>query len=111
MEWPHAGLAHIEASLCQVGDAEIENIRRSFGGEAAGGAYVLARLGIPTKLMGSELGDDDSSRWVVEELSAAGVDCSDISAVGRGAAEIVISSPNERTIFATYRRITSRGTR
>ena len=94
----------------ESGYAEIRTVRRSFGGEAAGGAYVLARLGIPTKLTGSEVGTDEASRWVVDYLSLAGVDCSDISKVdGGGVTEVVVSSEAERTIFATYGRMLADG--
>jgi len=94
----------------ESGYAEIGKVRRSLGGEAAGGAYVLARLGVPTKLTGSVLGTGDSSRWVVERLSAAGVDCRDISmAADGGVTELVISSRMERTIFATYGRMLADG--
>ena len=90
----------------ESGYAEIGKICRSFGGEAAGGAYVLARLGVPTKLTGSELGTDEASRWVVERLSAAGVDCRDIAMTGDGGVtELVVASRKERTIFATYGRM------
>lgn len=90
----------------ESGYAEIRTVRQSFGGEAAGGAYVLARLGVSTKLTGSELGSDDASRWVLENLSAVGVDCSGISVTVRGGVtEVVVSSRMARTIFATYGRM------
>ena len=87
----------------EAGYAEVAGVHQSFGGEAAGGAYVLARLGLATKLAGSELSDDDTSRWVVEQLSSAGVDCSDVRMVDeRGVTEFVVASGDQRTIFATY---------
>ena len=92
----------------EAGYAEIEGVRRSLGGEAASGAYVLARLGVPSKVAGSVLGTDDASRWAIEQLSVAGVDCSDIAVTsGGGATEIVITSGDQRTVFGTYRRMLS----
>ena len=90
----------------EAGYAEIRTVHESFGGEAAGSAYVLARLGIATKLSGNRLGDDPASRRVIGALSAAGVDC---SGVARDAdppvTEIVFSSGGERTVFGTYGRM------
>lgn len=89
------------------GYAEIAAVHPSIGGEAAGGAYVLARLGIATKLAGNRLGDDDSSRRVHELLVAAGVDCSAI-ALEHGASpvtEVVVAGGTGRTIFGTYRKL------
>jgi sugar/nucleoside kinase (ribokinase family) len=87
----------------EAGYAEIRRVHRAFGGEAAGGAHVLARLGIPTKLVGSLLGTDGAADRAVELLSDAGVDCSGIAQVeGSGVTELIVSSGAERTIFATY---------
>lgn len=92
-----------------AGYAEIAAIHPSIGGEAAGSAYVLARLGIRTRLAGSRLGADDESGRVVDRLSAAGVDCAAIRRVGDGppAREVVISSGDTRTVFGTYGRFLS----
>lgn len=85
------------------GYAEVRTIHRSFGGEAAGSAYVLARLGVATKLAGTRLGADTASKWVVDTLSSAGVDCADLTAEGHSVVEeVVVSTHGERTIFATY---------
>ncbi len=90
----------------EAGYAELGIIHPSLGGEAAGSAYVLARLGTTTKLSGNRLGPDRASQRVVGLLSAAGVDC---SAVARDAdppvTEIVFSTERERTVFGTYRRM------
>lgn len=90
----------------EAGYAEINRVVPSLGGEAANSAYVLARLGVATKLSGSRLSQDDASDSAIALLSAAGVDC---SAVARDAddsvTEIVISSAGQRTIFATYGRM------
>jgi sugar/nucleoside kinase (ribokinase family) len=87
----------------EAGYAEIGSIHPSFGGEAAGSAYVLARLGVTTKLSGNRLGSDRASQRVIGLLSAAGVDC---STVARDAdppvTEIVFSTERERTVFGTY---------
>jgi sugar/nucleoside kinase (ribokinase family) len=93
------------------GYAEIAGVHPSFGGEAAGGAYVLARLGIGTKLDGNWLGDDESSAHVIEVLSAAGVDCSAITRQGntRAVREVVISTAEARTVFGTYKKLLADG--
>lgn len=89
------------------GYSEIRTVHRSMGGEAAGGAYVLARLGVATKLRGNRLSDDDASARVLEELSAAGVDTSAITVDPATApvTEVVMSSGDERTVFGTYTRL------
>jgi sugar/nucleoside kinase (ribokinase family) len=90
----------------ESGYAEIREVHRSLGGEAAGGAYVLARLGIPTKLSGSELGNDHAAQWTVDRLAGAGVDCSEIALIDAGGVtELVVSSLEGRTVFATYGRM------
>lgn len=89
------------------GYAEIAAVHPSIGGEAAGGAYVLARLGVATKLNGNRLRDDDLSARTLELLGAAGVDCSairlerDIASV----TEFVLAGGEARTILGTYRSL------
>jgi sugar/nucleoside kinase (ribokinase family) len=91
------------------GYAEIATVHPSMGGEAAGGAYVLARLGVATKLAGNRLGDDDSSARVREALSAAGVDCSaiELEPDTSPVIEVVVAGGAARTVFGTYRRLAS----
>ncbi len=90
----------------EAGYGEIAHIHESFGGEAAGGAYVLARLGVATKLSGNRLGSDPDSRRVIELLTEAGVDCSVIATDSPSpVTEIVFSSRDERTVFGTYTRM------
>ena len=103
------------STLIELGDdyppaggyAEIAAVHPSIGGEAAGGAYVLARLGVATKLNGNRLGADDMSARTLELLSAAGVDCSairlerDIASV----TEFVLAGGEARTVLGTYRRL------
>lgn len=93
------------------GYAEIAGLHRSFGGEAAGGAYVLARLGISTTLDGNWLGADEPSAHVIEMLSAAGVDCSAIRRDGdiQPVSEVVLSSGGTRTVLGTYKRLLADG--
>ncbi len=93
------------------GYAEIAGVHPSFGGEAAGGAYVLARLGVATKLDGNWLGDDESSAHVIEVLSAAGVDCSAIRREGnaRAVREVVLSTAGARTVLGTYKKLMADG--
>ena len=91
------------------GYAEIAGVYPSIGGEAAGGAYVLARLGVATKLHGNLLRDDDSSAQVLELLSAAGVDCSAVG-VQPGVApvtEVVLATGDGRTVLGTYGKLTA----
>lgn len=89
------------------GYSEIRTVHRSMGGEAAGGAYVLARLGVATKLRGNRLSDDEASANVLATLSAAGVDTSAITVDPATApvTEVVVSSGDERTVFGTYTRL------
>ncbi|NND84138.1 MAG: hypothetical protein HKN46_03220, partial [Acidimicrobiia bacterium] len=56
------------------GYAEIRAAHRAFGGEAAGGAYVLARIGVPTKLAGSLLGNGPGADRAIALLADAGVE-------------------------------------
>ncbi len=87
------------------GYAEIEDIRTSIGGEAGSSAYVLARLGVATKLAGNRLGRGGSS--AIELLTSVGVDCEalTVSEVGDGVTEIIMSHGDGRTIFGTYGRL------
>lgn len=89
------------------GYAEIASVRVSIGGEAAGSAYVLARLGVSTKLAGNRIGSDDSSIRALELLTAAGVDCSAIATTGGSDSvnEVVLSHGKARTVLGTYRRL------
>lgn len=90
----------------RAGYAEIAAVHGSIGGEAAGSAYVLARLGVRVKLVGTRLGGDGESQRVIDVLTGAGVDC---SAIERNAAapvtEIVASALGDRTVFGTYGRM------
>ena len=93
------------------GYSEIAGVHASFGGEAAGGAYVLARLGVRTKLDGNWLGADESSAHVIEVLTAAGVDSSAIKREDntRAVREVVLSSAGARTVFGTYGKLMADG--
>lgn len=92
-----------------AGYAELAGVYDSIGGEAAGSAYVMARLGIRTKLRGSRLGRDEQSARTIEVLSSAGVDCSSIPPTGDhpSVTEVVIASGASRTVLGTYRKLTS----
>lgn len=90
----------------EAGYGEIARIHPSLGGEAAGGAYVLARLGVATKLSGNRLGSDLDSRRVIGLLTEAEVDCSAIATDSPDPVkEVVFSSGAERTVFGTYTRM------
>lgn len=91
------------------GYAEIAGVHPSIGGEAAGGAYVLARLGVATKLNGNRLGDDDASVRTLGLLTAAGVDCTAITSEPHAPAvtEVVLVTENARTVLGTYRKLTA----
>ena len=89
----------------EAGYGEIAAVHPSLGGEAAGSAYVLGRLGVPTKLTGTMLGDDPESRRVVELLAGEGVDTGAIDTTGRAVTEIVVSTGVERTVFGDYGRM------
>ena len=89
------------------GYAEIAGVYPSFGGEAAGGAYVLARLGVATKLDGNWLGEHEASKQVIGFLTQAGVDCRAIRREGSAerVREIVVSTGGERTVLGTYKQL------
>lgn len=90
----------------EAGYGEIIGIHPSLGGEAAGGAYVLARLGVATKLSGTRLSGEPESARVVEMLSKAGVDCSAVDTESTEAVtELVFSGNGERTVFGSYGRM------
>lgn len=89
------------------GYAEIAGVHPSFGGEAAGGAYVLARLGVDTKLDGTWLGNDRSSSFAIEALSGAGVDCRAIRRGPTSVTEVVVSAADARTVLGTYKQLMS----
>ncbi|MDR9451308.1 MAG: carbohydrate kinase family protein [Acidimicrobiia bacterium] len=94
----------------RAGYAEIANVAEvghTIGGEAAGGAYVLARLGIATKLDGSWLKADEASGRIVSALSEAGVDSSRISLTDdcETLREFVFSDGDTRTVFGNYGRV------
>jgi sugar/nucleoside kinase (ribokinase family) len=90
----------------ESGYAEIATVHPSVGGEAAGGAYVLARLGIATKLSGNRLGDDPESKRVIELLTSTGVDCGAVATdAARPVPELVVSGRGERTVFGSYGRM------
>jgi sugar/nucleoside kinase (ribokinase family) len=93
----------------EAGYAEIMRIHPSLGGEAAAGAYVLARLGVATKLGGNRLAPDQDSRRVLELLTATGVDCSSIATDAEDQlTELVISGNGERTVLGSYGRMLTR---
>ncbi len=87
------------------GYAEIAGVFPSFGGEAAGGAYVLARLGIATKLDGTWLGNDQPSSFAIDALSGAGVDCRAIRRDTKSVTEVVVSAAAARTVLGTYTQL------
>jgi sugar/nucleoside kinase (ribokinase family) len=97
---PRAGYAEI---------ADIAEIGHTIGGEAAGGSYVLARLGISTKLDGNWLNAGEASRRIVRLLFGAGVDCRRISLVDNCETfrEFVFSDGETRTVFGNYGRVLS----
>ncbi|HSF84212.1 MAG TPA: carbohydrate kinase family protein [Acidimicrobiia bacterium] len=92
-----------------AGYAELAEVHPSIGGEAAGTAIVLARLGVATKLTGVRLGRDEHSARTIDVLEAAGVDCSAIRTDGDRppVTEIVVTSGESRTVFGTYRRFST----
>ena len=87
------------------GYAEIAGVHPSIGG-TAGGAYVLARLGVATKLNGKRFGDDDSSVRTLGLFTAAGVDCGAITSEPHlpPVGEVVLVTDDARTVLGTYRR-------
>ncbi len=93
----------------EAGYAEITRIHPSLGGEAAGGAYVLARLGVATKLSGNRLGGDPDSQRVIELLTNVGVDCTAIDTDAEDpVVELVVSGDGERTVLGSYGRMLAR---
>lgn len=89
-----------------AGYGEIVEVHPSIGGEAAGGAFVLARLGVSVKLSGTRLGNDPESRRVVDVLTGVGVDCTGVAIdAAAPVAEMVVAAEGERTVFGTYGRM------
>jgi len=87
-----------------AGYAELAAIYPSVGGEAAGGAYVLARLGVATKLAGNRLHDDEAAARAVRVLASVGVDCTAITLDPQAVPliEAVFAAGDTRTVFGTY---------
>jgi sugar/nucleoside kinase (ribokinase family) len=104
---PSTVLALDDAYPRPSGYAELAGVFPSIGGEAASSAYVMARLGIGTKLSGNRLGTDEASAGAIGLLSSAGVDCSAIRMVGESPSvtEVVIAAGESRTVFGTYRKL------
>jgi sugar/nucleoside kinase (ribokinase family) len=96
----------------RAGYAEIVDVIESFGGEAVGSAYALARLGVAAKFDGNYLSDDPASRRIIRVLSDAGLDCSRIRLSDDAAAvrEVVVSYPEARTVFGSYGMLLESGT-
>jgi ribokinase len=61
-------------------EATITEQTRAGGGSASNAAAALAALGVDVALLGS-VGTDESGRFVRQELTAAGVDCTHLRAV------------------------------
>lgn len=95
---PRGGYAEI-AGIAELG--------HTVGGEAAGGAYALARLGVPTKLDGSWLRADEASRQIIKLLSDAGVDCGRITLTDGAETlrEFVFADGDVKTVFGNYVRV------
>jgi sugar/nucleoside kinase (ribokinase family) len=82
--------------------AEIANSCPSVGGEAANSAFVLAKLGVPTKLDGNWLNPRDADK-VLGLLKPFGIDTSRLSIRSDGGtSEIVIADRTTRTVFGNY---------
>jgi len=95
---PRGGYAELDG-VAELGD--------TVGGEAAGGAYALARLGVATKLDGSWLGADEASGQIIGLLSDAGVDCSRITLTDEAETlrEFVVADGDVKTVFGNYIRV------
>lgn len=84
------------------GKQKADDLYEAVGGVAANVASGLSKLGVSTALY-SNVGGDDTGKWIIRELSAAGVSTdrifvdksskSDLSAI------IVLAKSGERTIF------------
>jgi sugar/nucleoside kinase (ribokinase family) len=84
--------------------AEISGYQQNIGGEAAGSALVLSRLGMRCLLDGNWIGDSALGRWLLETLGQRGVDVSRLTVPPgyAGPVELVISDDHSRTIFGQY---------
>jgi sugar/nucleoside kinase (ribokinase family) len=83
------------------GYAEIVAVHPSIGGEAAAGAHVLARLGVPVKLAGNRLPPQGAAALAI--LETAGVDCSAVAIDDQATVvEVIVATGLARTIFGTY---------
>lgn len=103
--WPLEGQFPARAGYAEI--ADVAEVGHTIGGEAAGGAYVLARLGVASKLDGNWLSTEEGSRRIMELLSTAGVDCSRIrlSRESETIREFVFSDRQARTVFGNYGRV------
>ena len=89
------------------GYAEIDDSRYMIGGEAANSSVVLSRLGVPVKLDGNWLGDDENGRRTKALLSDYQIDTSRLPLRNgyKGVQEVVFAAAGTRTIFGTYGRL------
>jgi sugar/nucleoside kinase (ribokinase family) len=92
------------------GYAEIDDFRYMTGGEATNSSIVLSRLGVPVKLDGNWLGDDDNGERTKALLSDYQIDTSRLPLREgyKGVQEVVFAAADTRTIFGTYGRLLER---
>lgn len=70
------------------GRREVREPMVSGGGTAANTAVALARMGIPVAFVGA-VGDDGFGRWVVADLTAAGVDTAAVVVVEPATCQVI----------------------
>jgi ribokinase len=87
--------------------AEAEKVFFNIAGEAAAGAWVLARLGYAVRIAGRWLADSEMSDELITFLSNGGVDSARLSKKPgyHPIEELVISDGHTRTIFGGYIKI------
>ncbi len=88
------------------GYAEIAEVYRHIGGEAANSSIVLSRLGIKVKLDGNWINPDTDADIVRDVFSQNHIDISRVAfRACRGPKEMLIVDPHSRTIFGTYAQL------
>lgn len=86
--------------LPRRGDEVFSSRRRELlGGSAVNTAVVLARLGLPSAVMGA-VGDDDAGRRALDRLRSAGVDTGSVSVSAHptGMNTVLVTPDRERTM-------------
>lgn len=87
----------------ESGYAEFSQRYQNVGGEAANSSIVLARLGLSVGLDGNWINPDEDAQFLYRVFEENGIDISRVvDNVCRAPKEIVVVTPDSRTIFGSY---------